>query len=294
MTFEYLDLIRKILNANVLTKNRTGVDTFSCIGHQMRFDLRENTLPMITTKKVNFDLILKELLWFLRADTNQEHLENAGVKIWKANASREFLDSRKLYKYKENKTLGPIYGFQWRHFGAKYIDDDTDYTGQGIDQLRNVYNALKNDPTSRRIIMSAWNPMDLEAMALPPCHCFVQFFVNPEAGELSSMMYQRSADVMLGVPFNITSYALLTHILAHATGLKAREFIHTMGDVHIYENHVKNAKLQLTRIPHPAPKIVIDFPTNVDFNEMINNLTVENFKLTNYVHDESIFYKMAV
>lgn len=297
MTIEYLKLVRHVLNRGRVSKNRTGIDTLAVFGYQMRYDLTNNRLPMITTKHVNFEMIAKELFWFLRGDTNQRHLEEQNVKIWKANCSREFLDSRNLHHYIENETLGPIYGFQWRHFGAKYIDSNTDYTGQGIDQLAKVFDAIRNNPTDRRIIMSAWNPMDLDIMALPPCHSFIQFDVDVERGELSGQMYQRSADIMLGVPYNITSYSLLIHIIAQSCGLKAGEFVHTIGNAHIYNNHINCAIEQLNRKPYEMPKIEMHFgemKTFEEFTKFINSLDISMFKLIDYKHHDRLFYKMAV
>lgn len=286
----YLSLVRKIINIGRLSPNRTKVKTLSLFGEQLKFDLRQSKLPMITTKKVSFETILKELLWFMHGDTNQKTLESQGVRIWKANSSREYLDSRGLFDYKEYETLGPIYGFQWRHFGAKYIDSDTDYSGQGIDQLRQVIDMCKNDPTSRRIIMTAWNPMDLDKMALPPCHTFVQFSVNSDTNELSSHMYQRSGDMMLGVPYNITSYSLLTHIVAQLCDLKAAEFIYTLGDVHIYEPHIENAKQQIILIPHQPPTIEMLFDETTD----VDTLRIDQFQLKNYKHHKMLHFDMIV
>lgn len=296
MTRQYLKLIRKVLRCPSVP-NRTGIDARSNFGHQMKFCLRNDTLPIVTTKPMNFNIICKELLWFMRGNTNQKILEDQGVKIWKANASRAYLDSRGLYSYKENVTLGPIYGFQWRHFGARYVDAETNYNGDngGIDQLKDVIDTIKNDPTSRRIIMTSWNPIDLKKMALPPCHVLVQFYVNN--GELSAHLYQRSADLMLGVPFNFTSYSLLVHILAKMCGLKAGDFIHSFGDVHIYENHVEQAKQQLLRTPQNFPKLEMNFGTTTihDVDYILDNLNSSQFKLLNYKFDKRrVYFDMAV
>merc|ERR1711988_1364056 len=194
--------------------------------------------------------VVEELLWFMRGDTNGKHFSDKGVKIWDANGSRDFLDKRGL-GHREEGDLGPVYGFQWRHFGAKYEDMHTDYTGQGVDQLAECIRKIKEDPADRRIIMSAWNPADLHEMALPPCHMFCQFYVAN--GELSCLMYQRSCDMGLGVPFNIASYSLLTCMVAQVCGLKPGEFVHTLGNAHVYQNHVEPLKTQLERTPRPFP-----------------------------------------
>lgn len=287
---QYLKLVKNVLENGTKRKNRTGVDTVSVFGTQVHYDLTDNKLPLLTTKYVDFDLIKAELLWFLAGDTNQRHLEDNGCKIWKANASRLFLDSRGLSHYKANETLGPIYGFQWRHYGADYKDSDTDYTGQGFDQLQHIIHMIKNDPDSRRIILTAWNPLDVDKMALPPCHVISHFLVNKEKGELSCHLFQRSADVMLGVPFNIASYSMLTHLLAKLCGLTAAELVHTMSDTHIYENHIVNAEFQLQRKIHDSPKleIILDKDANLD------NITVDSFKLIGYKSEEPLTFMMAL
>jgi len=208
--FQYLDLIREIVNEGSQFDDRTGVGTFALFGKSMRFDLRQS-FPLLTTKTVAWRAVVEELLWFVRGDTNGKNLSSKGVKIWEANGSREFLDSRGLHD-REVDDLGPIYGFQWRHFGATYTNMHADYTGQGVDQLQQCIDLIKHNPNDRRILLSAWNPKDLPLMALPPCHMFCQFFVNH--GELSCSLYQRSADMGLGVPFNIASYSLLTVMMA--------------------------------------------------------------------------------
>ncbi|ATZ81542.1 thymidylate synthase/pyrimidine hydroxymethylase-like protein [Drosophila innubila nudivirus] len=294
MTKAYLDIVASILENGTRMPNRTGIDAISSFGHQMKFNLRNNTLPMITTKFISFKTIATELFWFLRGDTNQRHLEEQNVKIWKANCSRKALNDRKLFNYTEYETLGPIYGFQWRHFGAKYIDAKTNYSGQGVDQLYNAYKEICENPTSRRIMMSAWNPCDLEKMVLPPCHSFIQFHVDTEKRELSGQMYQRSGDMMLGVPYNITSYALLLHIMARACNLTAGDLIHILGNAHIYESHIDAAKEQVTRVPYEHPKIEMNFDTNVDFNTMIENLHISQFKVLDYKHHDKIYYEMVV
>lgn len=286
----YLKLVRKVLQTRNLIPNRTGTNTFSIFGAQLKFSLLNNTLPMMTTKYVSFNHVIKELLWFIKGDTNQNTLEQDGVLIWKKNSSRTFLDAKGLHHYKEYETLGPIYGFQWRHFNAKYVDAVTDYTNQGVDQLQNVINLIKYEPTSRRILMSAWNASCLNEMVLPPCHVLVQFHVNTNTSELSSHLYQRSADLMLGVPYNITSYSLLTHILAHICGLKAKEFIHSFGDVHIYENHIANAKKQLQRKPYSPPILQIspEMPNHID------HIKREHMNIKKYSYHPKLHFDMAI
>lgn len=285
MTRSYLSLIRKVLKCPSVP-NRTGVDAKSLFGYQLRFNLRNNTLPIITTKPMPFKTIAKELFWFMRGETNQKILENQGVKIWKGNSSRKYLDSRGLYSYKEYESLGPVYGFQWRHFGAKYVDCHTNYREceTSIDQLKHVVETIKHDPESRRIIMTAWNPLDLPYMALPPCHILIQFHVDTLRHELSAHLYQRSADLMLGVPFNITSYSLLIHIIAKICNLKCGEFIHSFGNVHIYDDHIEGAKEQLLRRPKPFPQLHIYFE-NTDVDDIIDNLDCKQLKLLNYNFD---------
>lgn len=225
---QYLAMCRDIIENGVERGDRTGTGTKSRFGTQMRFSLRDGTLPLLTTKRTFWRGVAEELLWFVAGNTNANDLAAKDIHIWDGNGSREFLDSRGL-SHREVGDLGPVYGFQWRHFGAKYKDMHTDYTGQGVDQLAECIDKIKNNPEDRRIIMSAWNPADLDVMALPPCHMFCQFYVDTKKNELSCQMYQRSADMGLGVPFNIASYALLTHMIAHVTGRKPGDFVHTIG-----------------------------------------------------------------
>ncbi|MCL6633302.1 MAG: thymidylate synthase [Alicyclobacillus herbarius] len=230
----YLDLCRTILEHGIRKEDRTGTGTLSIFGYQMRFNLEEG-FPAVTTKKLHLRSIIHELLWFLRGDTNIQYLHDHKVTIWD-----EWAD--------ENGDLGPIYGKQWRSFrGAN---------GKTVDQIQWVIDEIKRNPNSRRLVVSAWNPPELDEMALPPCHVLFQFYVAD--GKLSCQLYQRSGDTFLGVPFNIASYALLTHMVAHVTGLGVGEFIHTLGDAHIYLNHVEQVKLQLTREPLPLPKLVLN------------------------------------
>ncbi len=231
---QYLDLMERVLEEGVEKRDRTGVGTRSIFGHQMRFDLARG-FPLVTTKKLHFKSIAYELLWFLRGDTNVKYLNEHGVSIW-----NEWAD--------ESGDLGPIYGRQWRSWPAP--------DGRSIDQMKEALDTIRRNPESRRIIVSAWNPAELPQMALAPCHCLFQFYVAD--GKLSCQLYQRSADVFLGVPFNIASYALLTLAVAHASALKPGTFIHSFGDAHLYLNHLEQARLQLTRQPRPLPTLTIN------------------------------------
>jgi thymidylate synthase len=282
----YLKLIEELLSDGQRRDDRTGTGTIGLFGKTARYSLRDGTMPLLTTKRVFWKGIVEELLWFISGSTDAKVLSSKGVKIWEPNGSREFLDKCGFPDRREGD-LGPVYGFQWRHYGAKYCGPDADYTGEGIDQLAQVIEQIKNDPNSRRIIMSAWNPIDLKEMVLPPCHTLVQFYVSN--GELSSQLYQRSGDVGLGVPFNIASYALLTHMIAHVTGLKAGEFVHTIGDAHIYSNHVDALKEQLKREPRPFPKI--SFAPGIN---TIDDFTFDSIKLENYNPYPTIKMDMAV
>lgn len=250
---QYLDLLDRILTEGVKKEDRTGTGTISVFGNQMRFNLEEG-FPLLTTKKLHLKSIIYELLWFLRGDTNIKYLKDHGVSIWD-----EWAD--------ENGELGPVYGHQWRSW--------PDENGGTIDQIQNVVNQIKNNPDSRRMIVSAWNVAEVERMALPPCHTMFQFYVAN--GRLSLQLYQRSADTFLGVPFNIASYALLLQMMAQVTGLKAGDFIHTTGDTHLYLNHIEQAKLQLTRAPRPLPRMVI----NPDVKDIFD-FKYEDFQLDGY------------
>jgi len=283
---QYLNLIRKIIESGNMRGDRTGTGTLSLFGAQMRFSLRNETFPLLTTKKVFYRGIAEELFWFIRGSTSAKELQDKNVRIWDGNSSREFLDSIGL-QHREEGDLGPVYGFQWRHFGAEYKDMHADYSGQGVDQLAEVITRLKTKPNDRRIIMCAWNPADLDKMALPPCHCLVQFYVAD--GELSCQLYQRSADMGLGVPFNIASYALLTIMIAHVTGLTPGDFVHTLGDAHVYSNHVEALKVQLEREPKEFPKIVIKRKV-----EKIEDFNIDDFEVVGYQSHPKIVMDMAV
>lgn len=250
---QYLSLLNRILTEGATKTDRTGTGTMSVFGNQMRFYLADG-FPLLTTKKLHLKSIIYELLWFLRGDTNVHYLQEHGVRIW-----NEWAD--------ENGDLGPVYGHQWRSW--------PDYNGGTIDQIQNVLDLIRNHPDSRRMIVSAWNPAEVEQMALPPCHCLFQFYVAD--GKLSLQLYQRSADTFLGVPFNIASYALLLQMMAQVSGLEAGEFIHTTGDTHLYLNHLDQARLQLTRTPRPLPKMRI----NPDVKNLFD-FHYEDFQLEGY------------
>jgi thymidylate synthase len=251
---QYLDLLDHVLKNGTEKSDRTGTGTVSVFGYQMRFNLNDG-FPLLTTKKLHLKSIIHELLWFISGDTNTGYLNDNGVKIW-----NEWAD--------ENGNLGPVYGSQWRSWPAD--------GGRKIDQLQNVMSSIKNAPDSRRHIVSAWNVGELDKMALPPCHIMFQFYVA--AGRLSCQLYQRSADIFLGVPFNIASYALLTHMVAQVTGLKPGDFVHTLGDAHIYLNHIEQVRLQLSREPYNLPEMVI----NPAVNDILN-FRYEDFTLTGYM-----------
>ncbi|CAM0138366.1 unnamed protein product [Umbelopsis sp. WA50703] len=281
--YQYLNLIKSIIEKGEKRADRTGTGTISVFAPpQLRFSLKDDIFPLLTTKRVFFRAVAEELLWFIKGDTNSKHLSEKGIKIWDGNGSREYLDSLGL-SHREEGDLGPVYGFQWRHFGAEYVDCHTDYTGKGIDQLQQVIDKIKNNPTDRRIILSAWNPADMSIMALPPCHAFCQFYVSTPTAEeptprLSCVLYQRSCDMGLGVPFNIASYALLTRLIAHVTGLLPGDFIHTMGDTHVYVDHIDALKQQLEREPRPFPKLIINRQVNNIDDFKLEDLIIEDYK----------------
>ena len=262
---QYLDLMRKVLDSGIEKSDRTGTGTLSVFGHQMRFDLADG-FPLLTTKKLHLKSIIYELIWFLSGDTNISYLKKNGVRIWD-----EWADA--------NGNLGPVYGAQWRSWPKK--------DGSTIDQITNLIADLKSNPESRRLIVTAWNPSDVNDMALPPCHCLFQFYVA--RGKLSCQLYQRSADVFLGVPFNIASYALLTIMIAQVVDLLPGEFVHTLGDAHIYKNHIPQAELQLERLPKKLPQMILD-------NEVrdIFGFCYESFDIKDYNPDAHIAAKVAV
>lgn len=262
---QYLDLLERIRADGAQKHDRTGTGTLSVFGHQMRFNLADG-FPLVTTKKLHLKSIIHELLWFIAGDTNITYLQQNGVRIWD-----EWADA--------NGDLGPVYGKQWRSWAAP--------DGRAIDQLANVVEMIRRNPDSRRLIVSAWNPADVDHMALPPCHCLFQFYVAK--GKLSCQLYQRSADVFLGVPFNIASYALLTMMVAQVTGLEAGEFVHTFGDAHLYNNHIEQARLQLSRAPRALPRM--------DINPQIKDIfgfRYEDFTLRDYDPHPHIKAEVAV
>jgi len=251
---QYLDLLEKVLREGVEKRDRTGTGTRSIFGHQMRFDLAQG-FPLVTTKKVHLKSIIYELLWFLRGETNVHWLQEHGVTIWD-----EWADA--------NGELGPVYGYQWRSWPSQ---------GDGtIDQISHLIRDIKNNPDSRRLIVTAWNPADVPKMALPPCHCLFQFYVAE--GKLSCQLYQRSADIFLGVPFNIASYALLTMMVAQVTGLEPGEFVHSFGDAHLYLNHIEQAELQLSRAPYPLPVMKLNPAVTDIFGFHYEDFTLENYQ----------------
>lgn len=262
---QYLDLMRHVRDHGVVKADRTGTGTVSVFGYQMRFDLSAG-FPLVTTKKLHLRSIIHELLWFLKGDTNIRYLQENGVSIWD-----EWAD--------QNGELGPVYGYQWRNWPTP--------DGRHIDQIAQIIQQLKTNPDSRRIIVSAWNVADVDNMALPPCHAFFQFYVAE--GKLSCQLYQRSADIFLGVPFNIASYALLTLMVAQVTGLQPGEFIHTLGDAHLYSNHLEQVELQLSREPYPLPQMKLN-PAVTD----LFAFTYDDFELVDYTHHPLIKAPIAV
>ncbi|WP_432774782.1 thymidylate synthase [Brevibacillus gelatini] len=259
---QYLELCRRILAEGVTKEDRTGTGTMSVFGHQMRFDLSEG-FPLLTTKKLHMKSIIHELLWFLSGDTNIRYLQENGVRIW-----NEWAD--------ENGDLGPVYGKQWRSFTGR--------DGKTVDQIQWVVEEIKRNPDSRRLVVSAWNPADLDEMALPPCHLLFQFYVAD--GKLSCQLYQRSADTFLGVPFNIASYALLTHMVAHVTGLKVGDFVHTLGDAHLYLNHIEQVKLQITREPKPLPKLKLNPAVTSIFDFTYDDIEIVDYEAHPHIKGE--------
>ena len=282
---QYLDLVRRVLDSGARKGDRTGTGTLSLFGAQLRFDLSAS-FPLLTTKRVFWRGVVEELLWLLRGCTDSKALAARGVHIWDDNGSRAFLD-RLGFTEREEGDLGPVYGHQFRHFGAKYIDCHTDYRGQGVDQLAGIVRTLTTNPDDRRILMSAWNPVDLPLMALPPCHVLSQFYVAH--GRLSCHLYQRSCDLGLGVPFNVASYSLLTVMLAHVCGLQRGEFVHTLGDAHVYLSHVDALEEQLTRTPRPFPQVSIARSVGD-----IDGFAFEDFVLEGYNPHPALAMKMAV
>lgn len=283
---QYLQLIRDLLNEGSLENPRNG-NTLANIGSAMYFSLENNTIPILTTKKVAVKTCLKELLWFIRGNTDNKLLKNQNVHIWDLNASKEFLESRGL-SYEEDD-LGPVYGHQWRFFNATYSNCNENYENKGIDQLQTVINNIKNPDTrySRRHVVSAWNPCQIDEMALPPCHVMFQFHVT-KGNKLSCTLYQRSGDVGLGVPFNIMSYSALTFLVAKHCDLEPYEFVYYLGNTHIYEDHKEALETQIKRVPYDFPRMTI---TNKRQN--INDYELEDFKIEDYKYHETIKMNMS-
>jgi len=290
--YQYINLIENIIENGEWEEGRNG-KTKCIFGASMRFTLKNGTIPILTTKKTAWKTCLKELLWFIRGETDAKKLQNQGVHIWDGNTTREFLDSRGLHLYPEGM-IGPSYGYQWRNFGASYncftgTNLTHDHPFSGVDQLQYIVEQLKNPETrnSRRLIMTAWNPKQLDQMALPPCHILCQFRVK-NGNQLSCALFQRSNDCALGTSFNIASYSFLTHLLAKHCGLEACEFIHFMGDCHLYEEHIEPMKNILDRVPFEFPKVFIK-----QTRENIGEYIVEDFEVTEYECHEPIKMKMV-
>ena len=284
---KYLELVRKCLTEGVFKSDRTGVGRHSIFGHQLQFDLTRG-FPLLTTKKVFWKGVVQELIWFLNGQTDVKKLQDVGVHIWDGNSTREYMDSIGI-KDRDEGDIGPCYGWQWRHFGAEYKTAQTDYTGQGMDQLHGILKAIGKDPTTSRAVISAWNPSDMDKMNLPPCHVLYQF--SAHNGQLCCHMYQRSADVFLGLPFNIASSALLCHIVASMLNIKVGTLHVSLGDAHVYSNHIEQCFEQITRSPrHPCTLTVVN-PINFDD---LHLLTAGNFQLDEYRPHPAIKAPMAV
>lgn len=282
--YEYLNLIENVINNGQFKDDRTGTGTISVFGCQTRYDL-STSFPLLTTKKMFVRGIIEELLWFMRGETDAKILQDKKVRIWDGNSSREFLDNRGLTHYKDGD-CGPIYGFSFRHYGDKYVDCSTKYNG--YDQVKECLRLIKEEPTSRRILINLWNPCDLDKVVLPPCHVLYQFYVNN--GRLSCSLYQRSGDIGLGIPFNIASASLLTHMFAKLAGLKLGDLVHTIGDAHIYNDHIESLKTQLERTPKPFPILEIK-----DRNQQNpEDFSVKDFVFLGYESHPSIKMKMAI
>ncbi len=289
---QYLVLLRKLTEIQKPRLDRTGTGTVGFFGNSMRYDVSKY-LPLLTTKFVPIKMIIKELLWFLRGQTDVKVLQKEGVHIWDGNSTREFLDSRGLTHLEEGD-LGYSYGMLWRHFGAEYKDCHTDYSGQGADQIKYIINELKTNPFSRRILMSSWNPPQLNNVALPPCHVLFQLYVEEDDDgnkHLSGQLYQRSQDTFLAANYNLIEYTILLYILAKKCDMYPKEMIHTMGDVHLYLDHIEAAKEQLTRHPRPQPILELD---NSIVHKEIEDITIDDFELIGYMPYPSIRAKMSV
>jgi len=291
METPYLNTVKHIITHGESRDDRTGTGTVSIFGNQIRFDISE-FVPLLTTKFVPWKSCIHELLWFLRGSTNSKELEALKVNIWKDNTTREFLDSRGLTHLPEGD-IGAGYGFQWRHFGAEYENCHSSYDDKGFDQISDVIRLLREDPTSRRILFSAWNPLFLKKMALPPCHVMCQFYVSFKDNQkyLSCQMYQRSQDVFLGAPFNIFSYASLTYLLAKMCNMKPKELIISSGDTHIYKDHIEQMKEQLKRVPLTPPRLTVSDDV---LHKSIDEITINDFELDGYFYHPRLYGKMSV
>lgn len=265
----YLDLLKLVLEQGRPRGDRTGTGTRSLFGHQLRFDLNKG-FPLLTTKRLHVRSIIHELLWFLRGETHVASLQEAGVRIW-----NEWATAEQCARFgRAEGDLGPVYGHQWRNFGGTRQPDGT-YAPDGVDQIARALDLIRNNPNSRRILVTGWNPQEADQVALPPCHTLFQFYVHDD--RLSCQLYQRSADLFLGVPFNIASYALLTHLMAKVTGLGVGDFVHTFGDVHLYNDHLEQAKLQLTRTPRARPRLVLDDDITDLFTVRFEQIRIEDY-----------------
>tara|TARA_B110000263_G_C15309336_1_gene512182 strand:- start:3761 stop:4900 length:1140 start_codon:yes stop_codon:yes gene_type:complete len=283
--YQYLNMIKHLIQNGESIIDRTSTGVLQDFGASLTFSLENNAFPLLTTKKVFFRAIVEELLWFLSGQTNSKILSEKNINIWERNSTKEYLNSINLNHYNLGD-CGPIYGFQWRHWNAKYTDCNTNYHGMGIDQLKNLINNIKNNPNSRRLILSAWNVEQIPEMALPPCHIICQFHVSKK--KLSCQLYQRSADVGLGLPFNIASYALLTIILSRICSLSPDKLIITIGNYHIYNNHIEQLKEQIERKPNKFPTLIIETDKEID------KFKYEDFKLINYNPYSAIKMNMAI
>lgn len=286
---QYLDLIRRILKEGEERPDRTGTGILSIFGAQMRFSLRNNQYPLLTTKRVFFRGVLGELIWFINGKTCSKDLADQGIHIWDANSTKEFLKTRGL-DHREETDLGPIYGWQWRHFGGDYTTMHENYDGIGVDQLSKLVYNIKHNPFDRRHILTAWNPKDLDQMALPPCHVLCQFYVSKD-GTLSCQFYQRSCDMGLGVPFNIASYSLLTIMMAHVTGLQPGDLVMCLGDAHVYLNHIQALTTQLERVPRQFPTLTIKSGVH---RSKLEDFVPDDFVLEGYQPYGKIEMSMAV
>jgi dihydrofolate reductase/thymidylate synthase len=283
--YQYLDIMEDLMENGDKRETRNAI-TYSKFGVKMEFDLKDNTIPILTTKRVACKTVIKELLWFIKGSTNNKTLQDQNVHIWDGNSSRDFLDQNG-FKEREENELGPIYGFQWRHSGAEYKTCHDNYEGQGVDQLQECINTLKKNPHSRRMIVCAWNPKDLNNMALPPCHILFQWYVSSDK-RLSLQLYQRSGDFFLGVPFNIMSYSVLIYMVAQLTGLRPGKFIHIIGDAHAYECHGDAIEEQIKRIPSQFPKFKINRQV-----ESIEDFKLEDFEIIDYNPHDTIKAQMV-